>query len=312
VPWIEQAYITLLVLRAGLTRGRRQFFLYVGIVSHLLACFFFLWPTLFVCPEDPAMSEDPATPFISDTCLQGSWRQAYGLDPQPMGCSESPEVDCIVDGMAPNRQYIDALYWSLTTMTTIGYGDRGPQTKDEILFVMFAEVFGLAFFALLLTQINNVNDVLGETTQEKNDEKNAVVRFLKDNHLGDVLIDQVVRFLNFRSSVLAGNSYSDDDDRFASLSPFLKRQIQIALYRPVLKRVPLFGWNEDDLAEDEMLRNLFIEIDSDGGGELELLEIEQLMTMLELGLTPGQIKACFNEMDIEATGSIDFSEFRRW
>ena len=36
------------------------------------------------------------------------------------------------------RLYTDALYWSLTTMTTIGYGDRGPNTEAEIHMFMFA------------------------------------------------------------------------------------------------------------------------------------------------------------------------------
>ena len=58
------------------------------------------------------------------------------------------------------RLWLDAIYWSLTTMTTIGYGDRGPVSASEIAFVIFAEVFGLAFFALLLTQINNVVNVM--------------------------------------------------------------------------------------------------------------------------------------------------------
>ena len=41
--------------------------------------------------------------------------------------------------MRPVRLYIDSMYWSLTTMTTIGYGDRGPATESEVVFVMFAE-----------------------------------------------------------------------------------------------------------------------------------------------------------------------------
>ena len=32
---------------------------------------------------------------------------------------------------------------------------------------------GLSFFALLLTQINNLNDVLGKEVQESNDIKNS-------------------------------------------------------------------------------------------------------------------------------------------
>ena len=47
-------------------------------------------------------------------------------------------------------------------MTTIGYGDRGPKTQSEIVFVMVAEFVGLAFFAILLTQINTVNAVMNE------------------------------------------------------------------------------------------------------------------------------------------------------
>merc|ERR1712130_651905 len=42
------------------------------------------------------------------------------------------------------------------TMTTIGYGDRGPSTKAETILCMFCEIIGLSFFALLLTQVNNL------------------------------------------------------------------------------------------------------------------------------------------------------------
>ena len=122
--------------------------------------------------------------------------------------------------------------------STIGYGDRLPYTATEIKFVMFAEIFGLAFFALLVcnnhyihkgpfaaallaslaaaalpefpprllvnalssgavriaaldddgggrapqvTEINNVNEVMGLSTQDFNDRKNSIVQFLKAN-----------------------------------------------------------------------------------------------------------------------------------
>eukprot|EP01045_Picozoa_sp_COSAG04_P014285 COSAG04_NODE_1059_length_8523_cov_2.419853_6_plen_82_part_00 len=63
------------------------------------------------------------------------------------------------------RRYIDALYWSLTTMTTIGYGDRGPKTENELMYTLAAEVLGLAYFALLLTQIDRVKTIMGRTQQ---------------------------------------------------------------------------------------------------------------------------------------------------
>lgn len=46
-------------------------------------------------------------------------------------------------------------------MTTIGYGDRGPQLTEEIIYTMMAEVLGLSFFAMLLNQIAALQEVLG-------------------------------------------------------------------------------------------------------------------------------------------------------
>eukprot|EP01047_Picozoa_sp_COSAG01_P099795 COSAG01_NODE_29750_length_630_cov_1.450094_1_plen_148_part_00 len=63
--------------------------------------------------------------------------------------------------MRSGERYLDAMYWSMTTMTTIGYGDRSPANAQEILFTVVAEVLGLSFFALLLQQITSLNDVLG-------------------------------------------------------------------------------------------------------------------------------------------------------
>jgi hypothetical protein len=55
--------------------------------------------------------------------------------------------------MRSGERYLDAMYWSMTTMTTIGYGDRSPANAQEILFTVVAEVLGLSFFALLLQQV---------------------------------------------------------------------------------------------------------------------------------------------------------------
>ena len=93
----------------------------------------------------------------------------------------------------PASLYVDALYWSLTTMTTIGYGDFGPKTEGEIFYVCVAEVFGLMFFALLLTQINNVSDIMSETAKVEKDIKDGVLQFLKNQDLDEELITDTVR-----------------------------------------------------------------------------------------------------------------------
>lgn len=214
--------------------------------------------------------------------------------------------------MRSMRLYIDAMYWSLTTMTTIGYGDRGPQTEYEIVFVMFAEVFGLAFFALLLTQINKVADVMGESSEVINQQKNGVVQFLKNQHLPKDVIEEAVRYLNFRAGSLSGNSFDPDDEKFNMLSLGLKVRIQQAVYRPVLENVRIFGWNSIDWDEENAVKEMFDKIDTDQGGTLDRHETQQLFASLDLKLTDAQFEQCFSELDSKNSGEISYGEFKRW
>ena len=49
--------------------------------------------------------------------------------------------------------YVDALYFSIITLTTIGYGDFSPQTTGGKLFTIFYIIVGVG---MILTFINTV------------------------------------------------------------------------------------------------------------------------------------------------------------
>ena len=214
--------------------------------------------------------------------------------------------------MSPWRRYIDALYWSLTTMTTIGYGDRGPKTELELTYTLFAEVFGLAFFALLLAQIDNVARVLSMKAQAIRDDKDGVLQFLKQRQLETTLVSDVVRYMNFRSNSLSGNAYIEDDLRFHHLSETLKRRIREAVYIPRLKRVCFFGLNDTVDPEEQMVESLFKGIDTDGSGFLDRDEILDLFTTLHIDLQGDDFQSCYDELDKEGNGEVSLAEFSWW
>lgn len=215
--------------------------------------------------------------------------------------------------LTPYKAYLDAMYWSLTTITTIGYGDRAPTgTGSEISFVLCAEFVGLAFFAILLTQINDVNSVIGESARQLSNQKNEVVQFLKYHDVDDRIITETVRFLNFRHSTLSGNTFSANDERFAVLSPGIRDMIKVEMNRPVLKAARIFGWNPQDIEEVDNVRLVFDSIDTLNNGRLTKPEIKQLFQLLQLKTTAEEFEVAFNELDVKNTGEIDFYEFKHW
>lgn len=275
--------------------------------------------------------------------MQNSWRQAFGLEEicetgtpaevsaKLLACQKMHElglqpgergVYAGAEFTAPDapckkcfsdaRLYIDAMYWSLTTMTTIGYGDRGPKTGSEIIFVLFAEVFGLCVFALLLDQISKLGAAVGAEDQEQADSKNVVVQFLIARGIPKALINQCVKFLNFRATALSGYGFDAESGDFQTLSPGLREMIQNAMYRPVLERVHFFGWSKDDLVESERCRTEFMEIDQDGDGLLDKQELSSLMTRLNLSLAATEVDQIFAEMDNNDDNDVSFTDFHRW
>ncbi len=99
------------------------------IIALILFCH---WTACMFCYvaliEAKTFSEDnlmnPARP---------NWMAAYA----PFG---SPFLLCGYDFQAMWSRYTVAMYWAMTTMTTIGYGDVTPVTRAEIWFVFVVEL----------------------------------------------------------------------------------------------------------------------------------------------------------------------------
>lgn len=53
-------------------------------------------------------------------------------------------------------RYISAMYWSITTMTTVGYGDLHAVNTVEMIFIIFYMLFNLGLTAYLIGNMTNL------------------------------------------------------------------------------------------------------------------------------------------------------------
>eukprot|EP00930_Biecheleria_cincta_P028922 TRINITY_DN2012_c1_g3_i1.p1 TRINITY_DN2012_c1_g3~~TRINITY_DN2012_c1_g3_i1.p1 ORF type:complete len:720 (+),score=153.92 TRINITY_DN2012_c1_g3_i1:47-2161(+) len=60
------------------------------------------------------------------------------------------------DDPAKDQRYLAALYWAVTTLTTVGYGDIIPKTDSERMYAMLAMMIGSAFYGYIIGCITSV------------------------------------------------------------------------------------------------------------------------------------------------------------
>ena len=166
---------------------------------------------------------------------------------------------------------------SLTTMTTIGYGDRGPQNTPEIIFVMFAEVIGLSIFALLLQQICDLSAAMQSEEKAQNQIKDDLVQFLEKNNVSHKLITRSVDYLIYRTYFTPKTT-----EHLPYLTDSLQHQIRVEIYKvsvplrvfgigkvlllivsdccisqPILVAFRLFGRAPEDARDQARMEELF-------------------------------------------------------
>lgn len=97
-----------------------------------------------------------------------------------------------------------AVYWLVTTATTVGYGDTVPLTREGKIVAMFVMVLGVSFLGFILTRITqriistNLRDVFGISKTRKkvdyvicgwNELSESVYRQIQDGRHHIIIID---------------------------------------------------------------------------------------------------------------------------
>jgi voltage-gated potassium channel len=86
------------------------------------------------------------------------------------------------------KSFLDALWWCVATVTTVGYGDVVPITGVGRIVAMVYMFFGITLIAVLLSVITN-NFYKKRFEKEERQRKEKEVKYLKDlliNRLSEI------------------------------------------------------------------------------------------------------------------------------
>jgi CRP-like cAMP-binding protein len=184
-----------------------KFLFSIFFVSHILACVFFAVGNATLSAGDPK-----------------NWISEEGL-----------ENAGLFD------KYIASVYWSLMTVTTIGYGDLASVSTAERIVSVISMVIGSSIYAYGLTTIITIAGAISRDTKQFQDKMDTLNAYMAHRKVPAILQSQIRTYLAQRYS--KGKSWDEKErELLTDLSPQLRCKMAIVVNQGVVRRCR-FMWN---------------------------------------------------------------------
>lgn len=180
--------------------------------------------------------------------LSAHWASCIwlALHIQPVTAALTGQVDIV-------NEYIKALYWSVTTITTIGYGDITPNHSRnmEMIFTMAVEILGAGAYGYIIGNIANMLtniDMAKARHQERVDRINS---FMKSKKIPERLQEQVYQYYNYLWETRKGYN---DETILSELPESFRFEFAMLLNKSIIEKVPLFKGADQNLVRDVIFK----------------------------------------------------------
>ena len=133
--------------------------------------------------------------------------------------------------------YIAALYYQMTTLTTVGYGDISATNSFEIFYGIFVLIVGTCAYSWILTYISNYIKKNNEKFIEFEDKVKILTEIKREYpNLNEALYERIKRYLNYNKN----ESKCNLKFILESLPSSLQNNLIIEIYKPIIMNFQFF------------------------------------------------------------------------
>ena len=151
--------------------------------------------------------------------------------------------------------YVAALYWTFTTITTVGYGDLAPKATIERGYAIFAMFIGTGLFGYIISAMTNTLSESFKGDAQMQMKFKGLQEFMSSKDLPwdlKVRIRRHFRYLWSRSITLD----VAEAEILAQLSTPLRAETLRHMHRAMIQENPIFSIVEDPTFRDALIRSL--------------------------------------------------------
>ncbi|XP_068089564.1 potassium voltage-gated channel subfamily H member 1 [Hyperolius riggenbachi] len=210
-----------------------------GLAAHWLACIWYSIGDYEVINED------------TNTIRNESWLFQLGMTigaPYRFNQSGSGRWE---GGPSKDSVYITSLYFTMTSLTSVGFGNIAPTTDGEKIFAVAMMMIGSLLYATIFGNVTTIFQQMYANTNRYHEMLNSVRDFLKLYQVPKGLSERVMDYIVSTWSMSRGI----DTEKVLQICPKdMRADICVHLNRKVFKEHPAFR-----LASDGCLRALAME-----------------------------------------------------
>ena len=93
--------------------------------------------------------------------------------------------------------YLICFYWTLTTVTTVGYGDVTAGTTIERIYNLIIMGFGVILYSFAIGSLSSIVDSMDQKKAEMNQKLEILYNIKKDFNLGQDIYDKVRKVIKY-------------------------------------------------------------------------------------------------------------------
>jgi voltage-gated potassium channel len=137
----------------------------------------------------------------------------------------------------PWSRYLDALYWCVTTLSTVGYGDVTPENAVQKIFTMGVMVLGVGVYGFIIGNIATILVNIDPARANYLQRMEQLAAFMNYRNIPVSLRERLAEYYRYMWDQRLDH---DESEILGRLPPSLNTEIAMFLKRDLLESVPLF------------------------------------------------------------------------
>ena len=178
----------------------------VVFISHILCCFWYFLGSANASEASP------------------SWVKAENLQ-----------------GAEVSRKYLTSLYWTVASITAVGYGDVHATTQGEMYYSIFTQLIGSSVFGFIIGNISNLVEKLDLRMAKYKKKYNEVKFYLNERKFPRELKFRVLAYFRV---LLTKRSLFDEQFILSNLSATLREEVILQGNSDVIKMISFFNGSD--------------------------------------------------------------------